>query len=118
MLVYLNNCRGRDHVKLFGNDAFYDLYTNGQQAEKAKDICAGQKCIVATAANDKKITFSWFLFSHEEVLPDDTGVICRVLYGKFIKNDTYFKMDAAHTEPYSIFFDINGNFKRQSVIVS
>jgi hypothetical protein len=74
-------------------------------------------CIVATTAKDKHITFSWFSFLHEEIKPDDTGVTCRIFYGKFIKSDNYLKMDAAQTKPYAAFFDINGNFKRQSVIV-
>jgi hypothetical protein len=116
MIVYLNNCQGRNHVELFGKDAFYDLYTTGLQASKATNLSVGQQCIVATPADDGQIVFSWYSFLRETVKPDDKGDSCRVFLGKFIKSDTLSKRDAARDGLYSTFFDKNGNFKRHSVL--
>lgn len=115
-IVYLNNCNSRDHARMFGEGAFYDLDIVGYQATKAKNLKVGQQCVVATPENNGQIVFTWYSFLSEAVKPDDTGTRCRVLFGKFISSETFSKMEAAHVEPYSRFFDKNGNFKRQSVI--
>jgi serine/threonine protein kinase len=117
-LVYFNNCNNRNHVRIYGPDAFYDLGTTGFQSALARNLRLGQKCIVATTGNSKQIVFSWFSFLREEIKPDDSAIPCRVFFGKFIKSEEYSKTEAAHKEPYSMFFDINGNFKRHSVIES
>jgi hypothetical protein len=116
MIVYFNNCNRREHARLFGSGAFYDLYTIGFQATKANNLSVGQQCIVATPANDGQIVFSWYSFLRETVKPDDEGTPCRVFLGKFIKSDTLSKGDASRDGLYSTFFDKNGNFKRHSVI--
>lgn len=116
MIIYLNNCKNRDHKLLFGSDAFYDLGVDGVQATKAMNLKAGQQCIVAQILVDGKIVFSWFSFSHETVMLDNTNTRQRAFFGSFIKSDTLFKKDAAQNKIYSPFFDKKGNFKRQSVI--
>jgi hypothetical protein len=116
MIVYFNNCRGREHARMFGRGAFYDLDTTGFQATKANNLGVGQKCIVAAPADDGQIVFSWYSFLRETVKPDDEGHPCRVFFGKFIKSDTLSKGDAACNGLYSTFFNKDGNFKRQSVI--
>lgn len=116
MIVYMNNCLNRDHVKWYGNGAFYDLYTTGVQAEKANNLSVGQECIVATKTSDKDILFSWFKFLSEEIKIDENNDRVRVFYGEYIKSDRYSKKDAANTALYAPFFDKNCNFKRQSVI--
>jgi len=112
MIVYFNNCQGKNH-RLYGKDAFYDLWATDS---RATNLSAGQECIVATKAKNGDITFSWFSLSHEAPNRYE-GRPSRVFYGDFIKSHTYSKAEAARTEPYSTFFDKNGNFKRQSVVV-
>lgn len=116
MIVYFNNCHGRDHARMYGNGAFYDLDTVGLQATKINYLSVGQHCIVATPTKDSQIVFSWFSFLHETVMPDDKGIPCRVFFGRFMKSDIRSKGDAAQEGFYSTFFDKNGNFKRISVI--
>jgi serine/threonine protein kinase len=117
-IIYLNNCLGRDHVRLFGKGAFYDLSTTGFQSTKARNLRFGQECIVATRGHDDEIVFSWFSFVREDVKRDDTGRPCRVFFGEFNRSEKYPKAEAVRKEPYSAFFDIHGNFKRHSVIES
>jgi hypothetical protein len=76
MIVYFNNCRGKNHAELYGKDAFCDLWATDV---RATDLHPGQTCIVATRAKDQEITFSWFSFSREEI-GRYQGRLCRVLY--------------------------------------
>ncbi len=115
-VVYFNNCRDRDHVALFGSGAFYDLSTTGVQATKATNLQIGQECVVATTAPEDNVTFSWYSFLREDVMSDDRGIDCRVFFGKFVSSETLSKVAATRDTRYSAFFDVKGNFKRQSVV--
>ena len=116
MPVFFNNCRRRDHAGLFGAGAFYDLNQHGLQAKMATNLTPGDECVVATPAEDGNIVFGWFRFSHESVMPVEGGVGVRVLFGEFIRSVTLCRDEAISTEPYSVFFNVNGHFKRPSVI--
>ena len=117
MSLLLNNCRRRDHCRLYGSNAFYDLNLTGLQARMATDIVAGNECVVATPTNgDDIIEFKWFRFSHEERRPDENGVEVRVLFGDLIRSEHLDRAKATETEPYSKFFNVKGDFKQQSVI--
>ena len=115
MIIFLNNCHGNDYTH-YGNGAFYDLKITGPQENQAKKLSVGQQCIVAEPASSGQIVFSRFSFLNETQETDKSGKTLRVLFGKFIKSDTLQKTDAARDERYSMFFDKNGHFKRQSVI--
>jgi hypothetical protein len=116
VMFYFNNCRGRDHARLFGSGAFYDLNTTGLQSSLAKNLSVGELCIVATPVKDGQVEFLSFEHSREEIKPDDEGKPCRVMFGSLLKSETLRKGDAAHSRDYSTFFDKKGNFKRQSVL--
>ena len=118
MQLLLNNCRRRDHYRLYGSNAYYDLNLSGRQGRMATDVVAGNQCVVATPTNgdDDVIEFKWFRFSHEERLPDENGVEVRVLFGDLIRSEHLNRAKATNTEPYSKFFNVQGYFKRQSVI--
>jgi hypothetical protein len=118
MRWYFNNCRSRNHAALYGSDAFYDLYRTGKQAEMATNIMRDDECVVATTAPNGEIAFGWFTFTHEKNLPmpDEPGTMVRVLFGRWIRSETMPKNKAAKTAPYSVFFNVNGHFKRPSVI--
>ena len=115
--LLLNNRRRRDHPKLYGSNAFYDLDLSGPQAMMALDLGAGDECVVATPANDDNvIEFNWFRFSHEDRRPNENGVEVRVLFGEFLRSEQLDRTKATETEPYSKFFNVRGHFKRPSVI--
>ena len=118
MCFFFNNCRTRNHAALYPAGAFYDLYRTGQQANMATDLKPRDKCVVATPADGGDINFSWFSFTHERVMdmPDELGTKVRVLFGKLIRSECLLKAEAAGCEPYSVFFNVNGHFKRPSVI--
>jgi hypothetical protein len=118
MPVFFNNCRCRDHAGLFGATAFFDLMTTGKQAEMATNLKPGEECIVATYGDDGEVLFRWFSLSRETRMPDPSapGTKSRVFFGKMIKSKSLSKAKAAKTEPYSVFFNVLGNFKRPSVI--
>ncbi|RME52977.1 hypothetical protein D6783_03230, partial [Candidatus Woesearchaeota archaeon] len=116
-VLLLNNCHGREHTKLYGKNAFYDLYTTGYQANMATDLRVGQVCIVASKSSADDLTFSWYSFEKEELLKDNDNTTCRVFFGSHIRSETMPKSEALRHRDYSEFFDKNGNFIRRSVIV-
>ena len=119
---FLNNCRGRDHLSLYGNGAFYDLNLTGPKATMVTDIAEGDKCLVATRDSKQPkgthgiICFSWFVFSHEKCYQAENGARVRVFFGEYLRSKNLTKNEAAKTELYEIFFNCKGHFKQQSVI--
>jgi hypothetical protein len=117
MIIYFNNCRGRDYTRIYKkNGIFYDLKTVGIQANQVPGLRVGQECIVAAPATNGQVNFSWFSFLYEDPLTDETGARNRVLFGDLIKSESLSKEKAARHSVYSAFFDKNGHFKRRSVI--
>jgi hypothetical protein len=113
---FFNNCCARDHVGIYGGTAFYDLGCTGRQGKMATDLKRGEECVVATPDENGDIEFVWFSFTHETNRPDENGIPSRVQCGKRLRSEILSKRRAAKTEPYSVFFNINGHFKRPSVI--
>lgn len=115
-LVYLNNCKGRDHARIYGReDVFYDLNTTGVQATQANDLPIGQECVVVSPASDGRFTFIWYSLRRETILSDDTGTPQRVLFGEPLTVQTFSKKRAARSKRY---FNVKGHFKQQSAIVA
>ena len=119
-----NNCHKRDHVKLYGNDAFFDLDIFGSQAKDAdrlrRELNTGDVCIVATPkiAGDLtcEIRFDHYEFSGTKILRDrERRVDCHVYFGKHIEAKRLSRADARRHGIYKNFFNINGHFKRRSV---
>jgi hypothetical protein len=115
LLICFNNSGGKNHAYLYGKNAFFDLWPTDRQASNARDLNPGQTCIVAKPESNGDVSFSWFEFSHREDGRYD-GRDCWVFYGDFKKRYRCQKAVAARTEPYSIFFNVKGGFKRQSVL--
>jgi hypothetical protein len=118
MPTFFNNCRCRDHDGLFGATAFFDLGTTGAQAEMATGLKPGDKCIVTAYDDEGGVIFSWYTLSRETVMadPSNPGTNSRLFFGKLTKTKRLSKASAAKTEPYSVYFNVRGNFKRPSVI--
>ncbi len=116
MAHHFNNCQNRDHAKLFGADAFYDLSTSGVQASAIHDIQPQDYCWVASQEDGENITFSLYKFTGSRFALDSEGNSCRVLCGAFQRKESMPKTEASGNKYYSPFFDKNGNFKRQSVL--
>ena len=117
MPYYLNNCNNRDHVKLFGPDAFYDLYTDGTQQQdwaRAK-MRSGDWCVVANEAKPGLIRFAWYKFK-ESRFENDGQCPVRVLYGVFEKEESMSKAEAFANSYYKPFFNKNGHFLQRSII--
>ncbi len=84
----------------------------------ATNLKRGEKCIVAAYDDDGKVVFRWFSLARESMMrdPNEPGRKVRVFFGKMIKSERLSKAKAVKTEPYSVFFNVVGNFKRPSVI--
>ena len=115
-IVYFNNCKGRHYVDIYGDDAFYDLAETGPQRKQARDLTVGQECVVASYADGGRILFEWFSLTEERNMPDEHGQPCRVLFGDLLSEETKTKSAAAKSRRYGAFFNVNGHFKRSSVV--
>ena len=115
LVYYLNNCKGSDHASIYGNPrAFYDLGVDGRQATQATDLAAGQICIVCSTPQAKDVvTFSWYEYQSQDI---NTTRETRVFTGNQIASEELSKADASIHDVYGHFFNVDGNFKRQSVL--
>ena len=120
--VHFNNCQNREHERLFGRGAFYDLNVTGVQAMQAVGLQAGQDCVVATTAPDNRVIFTWYSFFRERLLcehgNDSDSTRYRVFFGDPLLAETFSKEDAAAHPRYSAFFNVKGHFKQQSTILA
>src|ERR1043165_6488090 len=107
--MYFNNCHKRNHVRLYGKEAFFDLETTGPQAEVASrlanELSVGDKCIVATpdieGDTSCDITFDSYRFLRHVVMPDpDRNVRCHAYFGKLIKTETMSRAEAIEHPVY------------------
>ena len=116
-MYFFNNCKTFDHAKEYGiTDAFFDLATTGFQATLATNVSRGDTCIVATKDEDGLIRFTRYSLVRVETVTGKDGTHSRVFCGPATKSETLSKGDAARDGLYSIFFNKNGDFKRQSVL--
>jgi hypothetical protein len=115
LVVYFNNCHNRDHVGRYGSGAFFDLRTSGRQGTQARNLCPGQVCVVGMVAPGNRVTFSWYSFVYETILPDEDGVPGRVFFGRFLTSEILPKVKAGRSARYSALFTGNGDFKNGSV---
>ncbi|HEY0489844.1 MAG TPA: hypothetical protein VGD30_10060 [Telluria sp.] len=116
--MYFINCGNRDHERLFGTGAFFDLGTNGTQAAMAQNLRPGDTCIVARYANKARtvVYLQRYNFTHETKQTDDKGIPQRVLHGTLQGAESLSKSDAAADARYQYMFAKNGAFKRRSVL--
>ena len=117
-VTLFNNCKGRPHSTLFGSGAFFDLNTDGRQAEQATDLRVGSICIVAQQPDDRnRVRFDRCSFTSERIMPDpDSGNDVRVLFGELLDSETLAKADAARHPVYSDLFNVKGHFKQTAVV--
>ncbi|MGP1346372.1 MAG: protein NO VEIN domain-containing protein [Phycisphaerales bacterium] len=114
-IFYFNNTRNRDHVKLYGSGAFFDLSRDGRQGTQARGLALGQLCVVAEKPSDGEVAFGWYSFSDEAMIRDPSGVPCRVFFGRHLGSETVPKEAAVASREYAAFFTRVGGFKRGSV---
>jgi hypothetical protein len=115
-VIYFNNCRGRDHAVIFGQGAFFDLGVGANQSKHLKQLQIGQECVVASYAEDGRIVFKWYALTRETIQDNEHFIPCHVFYGDLLSTETLEKSAAADTEEYGAFFNVNGHFKRPSVL--
>lgn len=116
-VCFFNNCHGRDHVRLFGAGAFFDLGISGRQAAQARDLVPGQLCVVGSYNEDGGVIFGWYMFSREALLPYDDDQV-RVFFGRFLASEPLAKQRAARSRRYCALFKTTGDFKQGSVFWS
>lgn len=123
MLVYMLNVHRRNHQRIYGPGAFFDLNQDGQQATLLLNIHPQQECLVVSYSEargqrkDPEVEFSTYLFERAEPLEsEEAGVFCRVFFGSKKSSVTMSKGTAIKTPIYAPFFSKIGHFKQRSVV--
>lgn len=118
MAVLFNNCRGRDHARLYGPEAFFDLDVVGPQADMATGLQPGDECVVAVAVPGDRVEVALCFFAHEQVVdsPDRPGASARVQFGTWLRSEKLPKAVAAGSAQCAASFNVNGHFKQRSVV--
>jgi hypothetical protein len=115
---YLNNCKNRDHAKLYGPGAFYDLDTTGTQVQAWANarMRPGDWCVVANEPQTGLIRFAWYKYTESKLDEDENQWRVRVLCGVFEKEESMSKAAAFANKYYRPFFNKNGHFLQRSII--
>lgn len=116
MTVFLLNNHNRDHKKLFGPDAFYDLDTDKSQANKVHMFHKDDYCVVLDEPRKGCVVLKWYRFKGFRPAIDEANrKQVRVLFGPFIKQESMTKEQAFQHSTYNKFFKATGDFKQGSV---
>lgn len=111
----LNNCRGYEHEKFYGEGYFFDVYAESRNHNKLKDLKKGEICAVL---GKKKNLFTIKLYTYKEykhVCIDDNSVV--VFRGETSSASREFTKEAILEHPvFSKFFNKIGHVQQRAVI--
>ena len=115
MTVYFNNCRNREHAKIYKSaEAFFDLYSSDALAQLSK----GDRCIVASYVDRRKqdVAMREYVFTHEVSTINEERRQVRVFCGIEISCKYLPKTEAAASSEYRRYFNVVGAFRQRSVV--
>jgi len=114
---FLNNCQLRRHSEIFNNEnAIFDLTIPSVGFDAFTGVKFGSVVIVANKISDSEIVFKTCRYTAKKIMDDDIGDRCLVLLGDVINEEILTKIEAARHKLHKHYFDVNGNFKRASVL--
>jgi hypothetical protein len=110
-----NNRKNKQHERIYGAGAFYDIYTSDRQAVWSDQFVPGDSCIVLSEPTPGRIAFNWYKFAQKKRGRYD-GKPTHVFFGKRFKSENLARADAMIDALYSKFFATNGRIKRQNLL--
>jgi hypothetical protein len=118
MLYYLNNWQNRDHATIYGGEAFYDLWADGLEDRRVRQLVTGDTCLVLSRAGGANVAISSYKFSRARHASSDDGKnrSIWVLEGTLLRREVTPKTDAAQHAQYGRFFNRLGRVNRWSVL--
>jgi hypothetical protein len=118
MLYYLNNWRNRDHATIYGGAAMFDLWADGHEDKRAREMSPGDTCLVLSRSGRNDATIGCYSFTRAFRGPDDpiTKRGVWVLEGALVRRETMPKLAAATHPEYARFFDKRGHVCQWSVL--
>jgi hypothetical protein len=114
---FLNNCQLRPHSEIFNEEyAIFDLSVPSVGFDAFTGVKFGSIVIVANKISDSEIVFKTCRYTAKKLMDDNIGIRCLVLLGDVMNEEVLAKSEAAKHKLYKNYFDVNGNFKRASVL--
>lgn len=117
MLYYLNNWQGLNHAKMYGEDAFFDLWTYGIEDKRAKELLAGDFFLVLSRGEGDKVVVGTFTLVRVRSGTNPENKNVWILEGKFAGEEALTKAEAAAHERYGKFFNKNGHVNQWSILL-
>ncbi len=118
MLYYLNNWQNRDHATIYAGDAFYDLWADGVENERVRQMVTGDTCLVLSRAVGANVAIAHYKFSRAKLASGDASAKRNiwVLEGTLVRREVLPKTDAAQHAQYGRFFNRLGHVNQWSVL--
>lgn len=118
MLYYLNNWKNRDHAGIYGGDAFFDLWADGVEDKRTRELVAGDTCLVLSRRDRNNVAVTCYTFARAKRAPPDPGTNrgVWVLEGALERREVLLKVDAAQHKQYARFFNKLGHVNQWSVL--
>ncbi|MBS0592006.1 MAG: hypothetical protein JSR84_00905 [Proteobacteria bacterium] len=116
MLYFLNNWQNLHHSKIYGGNAFFDLWTYGIDDKRARELAPGDTCLVLSPATGSNVTIATYKLASVRRGRSSTNQEVWVLEGQFITDAVLPKIEAATHEQYSRFFNKRGHVNQWSIL--
>jgi hypothetical protein len=118
MLYYLNNWRNRDHARIYGGSAVFDLWADGVEDKRVREMQPGDTCLILSRASEVNVAVSRCVFTNAVRGPDDHAARRGVwiLHGTTSGREVLPKADASRHSEYARFFNKLGHVCQWSVL--
>jgi hypothetical protein len=111
-----NNCQNLDHTLIYGrDDAMFDLYATGREANTALAFQPGDKVYVLSRSYQDRVMVQEFKFT-EKVYCDDGLRPCWALCGERLNGEIVTRAAAFDHPVYRYFFNSVGHLNQWSAI--
>lgn len=111
-----NNCQNLDHTLLYSrDDAIFDLYATGKEANTAMAFKQGDQVYVLTRGYLDKVLIQEYIFT-EKVYCEADDRACWALCGDHVKGESLTRAAAFDHPVYRYFFNSVGHLNQWSAI--
>jgi hypothetical protein len=108
MRYYLNNWQNLNHSKDYGGDAFFDLWADGYENKRAKELLPGDTCLVLSRGEGNSVVIGTYTL--DKVRPD------RGTTNRFVRDEKLTRTDATTHPDYGRFFNRLGHVNQWSIL--
>ncbi len=124
LMLYLNNFENDNHIEKYGQRAVFDVssiptYSSIVRYVEKECVKGSVRALKVSRTFSRQLQFELYEITGVKKSPlNSEQKICYVFYGNILNTHTKSKKDALNDERTNYFFDVNGNFKRRSLLLN